>query len=78
MDFPGPLGGDPARIRRRSRIAVSDADTLVAEVLQRLSTTFENQHQELEEQGRMVNLPPRFCAGHFGATTTFFDSLLAI
>jgi hypothetical protein len=24
---------------------------LVAEVLQRLSTTFENQHQELEEQG---------------------------
>jgi hypothetical protein len=60
------------------RSAVGDADTLVGEVLQRLSTTFENQHQELEGQWADGEPSTEDLRGALQRYRDFFDRLLAI
>lgn len=60
------------------RSAVSDADALVGEVLQRLSTTFENQHQELERQWSDGEPSTEDLRGALQRYRDFFDRLLAI
>jgi len=60
------------------RSAVSDADALVGEVLQRLSTTFENQHQELERQWADGEPSTEDLRGALQRYRDFFDRLLAI
>lgn len=60
------------------RTAVTDADTLVADVLQRLSTTFENQHQELESQWTNGEPSTEDLRGALQRYRDFFDKLLAI
>ena len=60
------------------RRAVSDADTLVGEVLQRLSTTFENQHQELEGQWAEGEPSTEDLRGALQRYRDFFQRLLAI
>lgn len=60
------------------RSAVSDADALVGEVLQRLSTTFENQHQALERQWADGEPSTEDLRGALQRYRDFFDRLLAI
>lgn len=60
------------------RTAVTEADTLVADVLQRLSATFENQHQELESQWSDGEPSTEDLRGALQRYRDFFDRLLAI
>ncbi len=60
------------------RSAVSDADTLVGEVLQRLSATFENQHRELEGQWAEGEPSTEDLRGALQRYRDFFDRLLAL
>lgn len=60
------------------RSAVSDADTLVGEVLQRLSATFENQHRQLEGQWAEGEPSTEDLRGALRRYRDFFDRLLAL
>jgi hypothetical protein len=60
------------------RNAVSDADALVGDLLQRLSETFDNQHQELEGQWADGEPSTEDLRGAFQRYRDFFDRLLAI
>jgi hypothetical protein len=60
------------------RSAVSDADTLVGDLLQRLSETFDNQHQELEGHWADGEPSTEDLRGALQRYRDFFDRLLAI
>lgn len=60
------------------RSAVSDADKLVGEVLQKLSATFENQHRELEGQWAEGEPSTEDLRGALQRYRDFFQRLLAI
>lgn len=60
------------------RTAVTDADKLVSEVLQRLSTTFEQQHHELERQWSDGEPSTDDLRAALQRYRTFFERLLTI
>lgn len=60
------------------RTAVTDADRLVGHVLQRLSTTFEDQHHNLERQWSDGEPSTEDLRGALQRYRTFFDRLLTL
>lgn len=60
------------------RTAVTDADRLVGDVLQRLSTTFEEQHRDLERQWSDGEPSTEDLRGALQRYRTFFDRLLTL
>lgn len=60
------------------RSAVSDADALVDEVLQKLSTTFEEQHRQLEAQWSDGEPDTEELRAALQRYRDFFDRLLTI
>lgn len=60
------------------RSAVTDADKLVGEVLQKLSTTFEEQHRELEGQWSDGEPSTEDLRSALQRYRAFFDRLLSI
>jgi hypothetical protein len=60
------------------RSAVSDADSLVSDVLQKLSSSFEEQHRQLESQWSDGEPDTEELRSAFQRYRDFFDRLLAI
>lgn len=78
MDFRSRWEATQQGFVDEPRTAVTDADRLVADVLQRLSTTFEDQHQELERQWADGEPSTEDLRTALQRYRTFFERLLTI
>lgn len=78
MDFRARWEATQQGFVDEPRSAVSDADRLVGEVLQRLSTTFEDQHHELERQWSDGEPSTEDLRTALQRYRTFFERLLTI
>lgn len=78
MDFRSRWEATQQGFVDEPRTAVTDADRLVADLLQRLSTTFEDQHHELERQWADGEPSTEDLRTALQRYRTFFERLLTI
>lgn len=78
MDFRSRWEATQQGFVDEPRTAVTDADRLVGEVLERLSTTFEEQHHELERQWADGEPSTEDLRTALQRYRTFFERLLTI